>query len=89
MQTDNQPGKSKKPLDKKNGHEFILKTCVIGKTPMIFNFTDGQEQFGRVTQFDNYTVTLMKTAADGTEIGLETYFKHSIKSFSPETACPQ
>uniref|UniRef100_A0AAU6W1A7 RNA-binding protein Hfq n=1 Tax=Pseudomonas phage Nican01 TaxID=3138540 RepID=A0AAU6W1A7_9CAUD len=50
----------KKPQDHKNGHQVILKTFIRDKTVIEIEFTDGTVQLGRVTQFDNYTITLMR-----------------------------
>ncbi|UIS24606.1 hypothetical protein S21ZY_044 [Pseudomonas phage ZY21] len=50
----------KKPQDFKNGHLTILKTFIRNQTVIEIEFTDGTVQLGRVTQFDNYTITLMR-----------------------------
>lgn len=71
-----------KKMDNVNGHEIILKSYISNKSPIRLTFNNGDHQDGRVTQFDKFTITLMKRIGD-LEAGLETYFKHSIKSFSP------
>ena len=78
----------KKPQDFKNGHQTILKTFVRDKTLIEIEFADGTAQKGRVTQFDNYTITIMRVAGDMglkdmvlKDMGYRTYFKSSIKGF--------
>lgn len=73
----------KKPQDFKNGHQTILKTFVRDKTLIEIEFADGTSQKGRVTQFDNYTITIMRVAGDMClkDMGYRTYFKSSIKGF--------
>jgi sRNA-binding regulator protein Hfq len=87
----------KKPQDFKNGHQTILKTFVRDKTLIEIEFTDGIKQRGRVTQFDNYTITLMRIGVQSQtmsdvlkngkvesilhEEGYRTYFKSCIKGF--------
>lgn len=92
MQSDNRfqqleprlaPNPSGKKMDKSNGHEIILKSYIINRSPIRLNLDDGKFQNGRITQFDKFTITIMKHSPQGLEVGLETYFKHSIKSFSP------
>lgn len=74
---------AKKPQDHKNGHQTILKTFIRDKTLIEIEFTDGTVQRGRVTQFDNYTITLMRVVGDMhlREFGHRTYFKSCIKGF--------
>lgn len=73
----------KKPQDFKNGHQTILKTFIRDKTLIELEFEDGTTQKGRVTQFDNYTITIMRVAGDMhlKDRGHRTYFKSSIKGF--------
>ena len=78
---------AKKPQDFKNGHQTILKTFVRDKTLIEIEFTDGTSQKGRVTQFDNYTITIMRVEGDMhlQNAGHQTYFKSSIKGFGAAT----
>lgn len=49
----------KKPQDYKNGHETILKTLIRDRSIVEVELTDGSDVRGRITQFDNYTITIM------------------------------
>lgn len=69
--------KNKKPLDTRNGHETILKGFIVRRESIELNLANGKTYIGRVTQFDNYTVTIQKE--DGQ---LKTFFKHCLESFN-------
>lgn len=81
---------NKKPQDHKNGHQTILKSFIRDKAIIEIqldcppNHTHSEKILGRVTQFDNYTITIQRVVIvpGGTvEKGLRTYFKSSIQSF--------
>lgn len=55
---------AKKPQDFKNGHQVMLKTFIRDQTLIEIEFTDNTLQLGRVTQFDNYTITIMRVVQD-------------------------
>lgn len=76
----------RKSLDKRNGHEAILKGLITNKSLVLLKMSNGDSDvIGRVTQFDNFTITVMvqSFALGATPIDshLETFFKHSIRSF--------
>lgn len=69
---------TRKPLDKRAGHDTILKTMINKNQRCELEFLDGRSAFGQITQFDNYTITIRDEVADK----LKTYYKHAIRSFS-------
>lgn len=71
--------KNLRPQDFKNGHQTILKTFIRDKTLIELELTDGSKKVGRVTQFDNYTITI--TPVGDTSTAHRTYFKSCINSF--------
>lgn len=75
-------GRNSKPLDTRNGHETILKGFIIRRESIALNLMNGKTYNGRVTQFDNYTITIqLETRHDG-HGQLKTFFKHCIESFN-------
>lgn len=76
----------RKSLDKRNGHEAILKGLITNKSLVTLKMNGSAcDVVGRVTQFDNFTITVMVQSYDQGPIPidshLETFFKHSIRSF--------
>lgn len=70
--------KGKKPLDTRNGHETILKGLITRREIVDLNLLNGKIFKGRVTQFDNYTITIQLE-----ETGkLRTFYKHCLESFN-------
>lgn len=68
-----------KPLDTRNGHETILKGFIIRRESIALNLMNGKTYTGRVTQFDNYTITIQLERHEGQ---YKTFFKHCIESFN-------
>lgn len=69
----------RKPLDPRNGHEAILRTMIKKKAEMVLVLNDGTSVFGRISQFDNFTITIYPEDNGGMP---ETFFKHAIRSFT-------
>lgn len=69
--------KNKKPLDTRNGHETILKGFIVRRETIALNLMNGKIHTGRVTQFDNYTITIQLETGR-----LKTFYKHCIESFN-------
>lgn len=71
------PKVSKKPLDKRNGHDTILKSMINKCQNIEIEFISGRPNaYGVITQFDNYTITVRDDAGKH-----KTYFKHGIFCF--------
>lgn len=95
LATDTRGARSKKPRDEHNGHKIILKTMINKKQVLVIELLAGFTVKGIISQFDNYTITIMEEVgakvADG-EITISvpprlrprTYFKHAIQSFYAE-----
>lgn len=72
-----------KPLDPRNGHEAILRTLIKKKADIAITFRDGTQVYGRISQFDNFTITIYPDDNDGMP---ETFFKHDMRSFTQATS---
>lgn len=70
-----------KQLDPRNGHEAILRTMIKKRQVAILTLNDGTTVAGRISQFDNFTITIYPEENDGMP---ETFFKHAISSFTCE-----
>ncbi len=74
---------AKKQFDPKNGHEAILRTIIKKRADVVLTLNDGSAVYGRISQFDNFTITVYPDDNDGMP---ETFFKHSIRSFTQATS---
>ena len=72
-----------KPIDPRNGHEAILRTLIKKKAEIAITFRDGTQVYGRISQFDNFTITIYPDDNDGMP---ETFFKHDMRSFTQATS---
>lgn len=73
----------RRPLDPRNGHEAILKTMIKNRQDIAITFRNGEQVYGRISQFDNFTITIYPDDNDGMP---ETFFKHDIRSFTASTS---
>lgn len=83
LQDGNVDSPQRRPLDPRNGHEAILKTMIKNRQEVAITFRNGEQVFGRISQFDNFTITIYPDDNDGMP---ETFFKHDIRSFTASTS---
>lgn len=63
------------------GHEAILKTIIKNRRIAILAFSNGEVVRGRLSQFDDETITIYPEDNGGIP---ETFFKHALRSFTVE-----
>ncbi|MNN77320.1 RNA-binding protein Hfq [compost metagenome] len=83
-QTDTRSTRGKKPRDEQNGHKIILKAIINKKQRLVIELLNGRVVKGLVSQFDNYTVTILEEFNIGGDTRPRTFFKHAILSFYAE-----
>lgn len=81
--------RARKPRDNQNGHTIILKTAINKKQELHFELMNGSVIRGQVSQFDNYTITILEripqVSFDGQSISLKLCVPPEPGSYRPRT----